>query len=156
MSELKSETETKTKTHEVRGTKKKKKPARQIEAMRGPLSSGGKKETRTKHVQRERAEYECCKVGFTAPLKRFRDRANQNGARMSSTSLPLKADTVLLLHSDQFYKTSCHLSFTSHNIHYITPITRHCHANILPTWREKRKINQKRCYFLSLLIFHRF
>ena len=27
----------------------------------------------------------------------------------------------------------CHLSFTSHNIHYITPITRHCHANILPS-----------------------
>ena len=43
MSELKSETETKIKTHEVRGTKKKKKPARQIEATRGPLSSGGKK-----------------------------------------------------------------------------------------------------------------
>ena len=41
MSELKSETETETKTHEVRGTKKK--PDRQIEAMRGPLSSGRKK-----------------------------------------------------------------------------------------------------------------
>ena len=26
----------------------------------------------------------------------------------------------------------CHVSLTSHNIHYITPITRRCHANILP------------------------
>ena len=31
-------------------------------------------------------------------------------------------------------------SFTSHNIHYITPITRHCHANILPSTRQENNI----------------
>ena len=33
----------------------------------------------------------------------------------------------------------CHLSFTSHNIHYIIPITRNCHANIFPSnWTRKQ------------------
>ena len=39
-----------------------------------------------------------------------------------------------------------HLSFTSHNIHYITSITRDCHVNILPSTEQKNTIefNQKR------------
>ena len=34
------------------------------------------------------------------------------------------------------------IKFTSHNIHYITPITRHCHANILPSTGQENNIAQ--------------
>jgi len=34
------------------------------------------------------------------------------------------------------------LSFTSHHTPYITPITRHCHANILPSTGHKNHIDQ--------------
>ena len=43
-----------------------------------------------------------------------------------------------------------HFSFTSHNIHYITPITHHCHANNLPstdhatTAQQQQQQQQKR------------
>ena len=33
--------------------------------------------------------------------------------------------------------------FTSHNIHYITPITRHCHANNLPNTEQAAKTQPK-------------
>ena len=36
--------------------------------------------------------------------------------------------------------TPYHLSFTSYNIYYITPITRHCHATILPSTRPQNNI----------------
>ena len=36
----------------------------------------------------------------------------------------------------------CHLSFTSHNIHYITPVTRHCYANIFPCTGQEHNIPQ--------------
>ena len=36
----------------------------------------------------------------------------------------------------------CRLRFTSHNIHYISPITRHCHANILPSTGQENNIAQ--------------
>ena len=50
-----------------------------------------------------------------------------------------------------------HLSFTSHKIHYITPVTRHCHANILAiTGQENNSAKKKISSFLSHLIFHRF
>ena len=34
-------------------------------------------------------------------------------------------------------------SFTSHNIYYITLITRHCHANNLPSTEQAVKIKPK-------------
>ena len=36
----------------------------------------------------------------------------------------------------------CLLSFTSHNIHYMTPITRHSHANLLPITEQKTNTAQ--------------
>ena len=36
-----------------------------------------------------------------------------------------------------------HFSFTSHNIYYITPITRHCHANNLPSTEQAVKTQPK-------------
>ena len=39
---------------------------------------------------------------------------------------------------------SAPLSFTSHNIHYITLITRHCHANILPSTGQENNTAQSR------------
>ena len=38
---------------------------------------------------------------------------------------------------------NCHLSFASYNIYYITPITRHCPANILPSTGHENKIAQQ-------------
>ena len=32
----------------------------------------------------------------------------------------------------------CHFSFMSQNIHYIIPITHHCHANILPSTGQEK------------------
>ena len=43
-----------------------------------------------------------------------------------------------------FFQALCPLSFTSHNIHYITPITRHCHANILPSTGQENKSSKKK------------
>ena len=36
-----------------------------------------------------------------------------------------------------------HFSFTSHNIHYITPIIHHCHANNLPSTEQAAKTKPK-------------
>ena len=48
--------------------------------------------------------------------------------------------------------------FTSCNIYYITPITRHCHANILPSTGQENNIvrPKKISYFASHLLFNRF
>ena len=46
--------------------------------------------------------------------------------------------------SSFFVTLFCHLSFTSQNIHYITPITRHCHANILPSTGQKNIAQPKK------------
>ena len=48
-----------------------------------------------------------------------------------------------------------YLNFTSHNIHYITPITRHCHANNLPSTEQAAKTQLKQDKSFSF-IFHRF
>ena len=39
--------------------------------------------------------------------------------------------------------------FTSHNIHYIMPITRHCHVNILPTSTEHKKRQKDKLFHFS-------
>ena len=38
--------------------------------------------------------------------------------------------------------SSVPLSFTSYDIHYITPITRHCHASILPSTGQENNLVQ--------------
>ena len=48
-----------------------------------------------------------------------------------------------------------HFSFTSHTIHYITPITRHCHANNLPCTEQVVKSKPKQEKTFSFL-FHLF
>ena len=48
-----------------------------------------------------------------------------------------------------------HVSFTSHNIYYITPVTRHCHANNLPSTEQAVKTQPKPDKSLSF-IFDRF
>ena len=42
-----------------------------------------------------------------------------------------------------------HFSFTSHNIHYITLITRHCHANNLPSTEQAVKTQPKQNEYFS-------
>ena len=46
-----------------------------------------------------------------------------------------------------------HFSFTSHNIHYITPITRHCHANNLPSTEQAVKTQTKQVFFFHFSSF---
>ena len=48
-----------------------------------------------------------------------------------------------------------HVSFTSHNIHYITPVTRHCKANNLPSTEQAVKTQPKQDKSFSF-IFDRF
>ena len=48
------------------------------------------------------------------------------------------------------YSYSLSFSFTSHNIHYITPITRHCHANNLPSTEQAAKTQPKQDQSFSL------
>ena len=50
-------------------------------------------------------------------------------------------------------RLTTHSCFTSYNIHVITPITRHCHANILPrTGQENNLAQQQQKIVISLLI----
>ena len=42
-----------------------------------------------------------------------------------------------LQHPSPFFTLLCHLSFTSHNIHYITLITRHCHTKLFQSLDRK-------------------
>ena len=41
--------------------------------------------------------------------------------------------------------------YTSHTIHYITPITRHCHANILPSTEGLNQTEDKSSHLSSFL-----
>ena len=43
-----------------------------------------------------------------------------------------------------------HFSFTSHNINYIIPITRHCHVNNLPSTEQAVKNQPKQVFFFHL------
>ena len=48
-----------------------------------------------------------------------------------------------------------HFSFTSHNILYITPITRHCHANNLPSTEQKLNQNKISLCLSFSIVFDR-
>ena len=52
----------------------------------------------------------------------------------------------------QFFLCACDLGLTPHNIYYITPITHHWHANILPSTGQENNNSTKNREVILLLI----
>ena len=86
------------------------------------------------------------KVGSKTFFLSFLFLMNPFSKAQHALSLSLSPFSVTLLF---------HFSLTPHNIHYTTPITRHCHANNLPSTEQAVKTQPKLDQSFSF-IFHRF